>query len=274
MSHVRRLVLASSPDAARPAGVPDDAERLREDELVGWRFDADAWAAAPEPGPGWSVLTLPADVVAAPHPLVVTDVDSTLIQQEVIELLAAHAGREAEVAEVTERAMRGDLDFAQSLHERVRALEGLPVRVVDEVVAAARPTDGALELIAAVRAAGGRVCAVSGGFVQVLDPLAEAWGLHAHRANVLDIEDGRLTGRVLGDVVDRAAKASALREWAADAGLSPAAAVAVGDGANDLDLLAAAGCGVALCAKPALREAADVVLDVPSLTPVRWLLGL
>jgi len=283
MSSVRRLVFTAdspvphAPGAAlppRPAGVPEDAEHLAADGLTGWRFLADAWAAAPEAAPGWHVLTLPEEVTAQARPLVVTDVDSTLIQQEVIELLAAHAGREAEVAEVTERAMRGELDFAQSLHARVEALAGLPVSVVEEVVAAVRPTDGALELIAAVDAAGGRVCAVSGGFLSVLDPLARAWGLHAHRANTLEVAEGRLTGRVLGAVVDRAAKAAALREWAAEAGVSPAAAVAVGDGANDIDLLDAAGCGVALCAKPALREHADVEVDVPSLTPLRWLLGL
>ncbi|EFD51932.1 hypothetical protein HMPREF0569_0020, partial [Micrococcus luteus SK58] len=134
MSTLRRLVLTADPALLRtdapPAGVPDDAERLIDDGLLGWRFAADEWAAAPEPGSGWDVLTLPAAVAAAPAPLVVTDVDSTLIRQEVIELLAAHAGREAEVAEVTERAMRGELDFAASLHARVEALAGLPVGVV------------------------------------------------------------------------------------------------------------------------------------------------
>ncbi|WP_298710908.1 phosphoserine phosphatase SerB [Micrococcus sp. 2A] len=279
MSSVRRLVLTASPadapgPAGTPEGVPEGAERVAADGLVGWRFLSDAWAAAPDPGPGWAALTLPEDATANPHPLVVTDVDSTLIQQEVIELLAAHAGREAKVAEVTERAMRGELDFAQSLHARVEALAGLPVGVVEEVVDAVRPTDGALELIAAVHAAGGRVCAVSGGFTSVLAPLAAAWGLHAYCANELEAADGRLTGRVVGTVVDRAAKAAMLRAWAADAGVAETAVVAVGDGANDIDLLTAAGCGVALCAKPALREHADVVLDVPSFTPLRWLLGL
>ena len=278
MSTLRRLVVTADPALLRtdapPAGVPDDAERLIDDGLLGWRFAADEWAAAPEPGSGWDVLTLPATVAAAPAPLVVTDVDSTLIRQEVIELLAAHAGREAEVAEVTERAMRGELDFAASLHARVEALAGLPVGVVADVVRAIRPTDGALALIEAVTAAGGRVCAVSGGFTQVLAPLAEAWGVHAYCANELEVRDGHLTGKVLGDVVDRAAKAAMLRAWAEDAGLTPEQAVGVGDGANDIDLLEAAGCGVALCAKPILREHADVVVDVPSFTPLRWLLGL
>lgn len=278
MSTLRRLVVTADPallaDRTPPAGVPDDAERLLDDGLLAWRFAADEWAAAPEPGPGWVVHTLPAAVAEAPVPLVVTDVDSTLIRQEVIELLAAHTGREAEVAAVTERAMRGELDFAASLHARVEALAGLPVGVVDDVVRAIRPTAGALALIEAVTAAGGRVCAVSGGFTQVLEPLAERWGLHAWAANTLEVIDGRLTGRIVGHVVDRAAKARMLRHWAQEAGTTPEQAVALGDGANDIDLLAAAGCGVALCAKPALREHADVELDVPSLTPVRWLLGL
>ncbi|MBU8741698.1 phosphoserine phosphatase SerB [Micrococcus luteus] len=278
MSTLRRLVVTADPALlvtdAPPVGVPDGAERLIDDGLLGWRFAADEWAAAPEPGSGWDVLTLPATVAAAPAPLVVTDVDSTLIRQEVIELLAAHAGREAEVAEVTERAMRGELDFAASLHARVEALAGLPVGVVADVVRAIRPTDGALALIEAVTAAGGRVCAVSGGFTQVLAPLAEAWSVHAYCANELEVQDGHLTGKVLGDVVDRAAKAAMLRAWAEDAGLTPEQAVGVGDGANDIDLLEAAGCGVALCAKPILREHADVVVDVPSFTPLRWLLGL
>ena len=120
----------------------------------------------------------------------------------------------------------------------------------------------------------GCAAAVSGGFSQVLAPLAQAWGVHAYCANELEVRDGHLTGKVLGDVVDRAAKAAMLRAWAEDAGLTPEQAVGVGDGANDIDLLEAAGCGVALCAKPILREHADVVVDVPSFTPLRWLLGL
>ena len=283
MSRLRHLIhRALSPaDAAaapqeRPAGVPAGAEALQAEGpdgtvLQGWRWRGAEEAPPPE---GWATAVLPAALADAERPLVVTDVDSTLIRQEVIELLAAHAGRETEVAAVTERAMRGELDFAQSLHARVETLAGLPASVVDDVVARVEPTHGAVELVAAVTAAGGQVCAVSGGFTQVLEPLAERWGLHASAANTLEVIDGRLTGRILGPVVDRAAKARMLRHWAVEAGTSPELAVAVGDGANDIDLLAAAGCGIALCAKPALREHADVQLDVPSLAPVRWLLGL
>lgn len=279
MSEPRRLIhraLSPADAAAAPQERPAGAEALQAEGpdgtvLQGWRWRGAEEAPPPE---GWATAVLPAALADAERPLVVTDVDSTLIRQEVIELLAAHAGRETEVAAVTERAMRGELDFAQSLHARVETLAGLPASVVDDVVARVEPTHGAVELVAAVTAAGGQVCAVSGGFTQVLEPLAERWGLHASAANTLEVIDGRLTGRILGPVVDRAAKARMLRHWAVEAGTSPELAVAVGDGANDIDLLAAAGCGIALCAKPALREHADVQLDVPSLAPVRWLLGL
>lgn len=283
MSQVRDVIYRPLPDDAagadRPAGVPEHAERLvagpdGSPALEGWRWLSDSWSVAAEAPAGWAAVRVPAEVVQAPVPLVVTDVDSTLIQDEVIELLAAHAGREAEVAAVTERAMRGELDFAQSLHARVKALEGLPVSVVEQVVQAVRPTPGALELIAAVHAVGGGVYAVSGGFTQVLAPLAAAWGLAGHCANELEILDGHLTGQVARPVVDRAVKERMLRHWAEQAGVPVVAAVACGDGANDIDLLTAAGCGVALCGKPALREVADACVDVPHLAVVRWMLGL
>ncbi|MDO5634811.1 MAG: phosphoserine phosphatase SerB [Micrococcus sp.] len=221
----------------------------------------------------YTAVAIPS-AVATGVPFVVSDVDSTLIQDEVIELLAAHAGREAEVAAVTERAMRGELDFAASLHERVAVLRGLPSHIIDDVVAAVRPTPGALELIRAVRTAGGHVFAVSGGFTQVLAPLAHAWGLSGFAANELEIRAGVLTGRVRGEVVDRAAKARWLRTWAAESGLDAAAALALGDGANDIDLLTSAGFGVSVCGKPALRAVADVDLPVAQLAPVAWMLGL
>lgn len=219
-----------------------------------------------------AAAVVPSCLGGAPGVLV-TDVDSTLIQQEVIELIAAHAGREAEVAAVTERAMRGELDFAASLHARVRALTGLPVRVLDEVAESVLPTPGAQALIDAAHAHGWRVGAVSGGFTQVLEPLAARLGLDHARANVLGVRDGVLTGTVEGPVIDRPAKASALRQWTAAAGVEQHASVGLGDGANDLDLLAAAGMGVGVRPKPVLRDAADGVLGLARLDAVAAFLG-
>lgn len=267
----------TSPDS--PAVVPAHAEPVAGVGFRGWRWEVPAGDPGGRPEQDLlpaehAVAVVPADARQARPKMLVMDVDSTLIRQEVIELLAAHAGREAEVAEVTEAAMRGELDFAQSLHHRVRALAGLEAAVIDEVVAAVEPQPGAREVIDAFQAAGWQVCAVSGGFTQVLAPLAEDLGLDRYRANDLEIVGGRLTGRVLGAVVDRAVKAQMLRQWSAEAGVSPAGVVAAGDGANDIDLLEAAGLAVAFCAKPALREHADVELDVPSLDVIRVLAGL
>jgi len=209
-----------------------------------------------------------------PRLLVVLDVDSTLVEDEVIELIADRAGVRAEVAAVTERAMRGELDFAESLHARVATLAGLPVSVLDEVRAEVRVTAGVPELIAGVHAAGGMIAAVSGGFHEVLDPLATDLGLDAWRANRLATADGRLTGLVDGPVVDAAAKAAALDEWAAAAGLPRARTVAIGDGANDLGMMARAGLSIAFDAKPRVRAAADLALDVRDLSAVLGLLGL
>ena len=217
---------------------------------------------------------VPARVREAERKFLIMDVDSTLIQQEVIELLAEHAGKRAEVAAVTEAAMRGELDFAQSLHARVRTLEGLPVEVIDRVREAVLLTPGAEELVAAYHAAGHAVAVVSGGFNQILSPLAERLGLDFWRANELEIADGRLTGRVVGEVVDRAVKEHSLRVWAAERGVPLEACIAVGDGANDLDMLAAAGLGVAFHAKPAVRAAADAAVDLPYLDVVRYFAGL
>jgi phosphoserine phosphatase len=206
--------------------------------------------------------------------LVVMDVDSTLIQDEVIELLASHAGREAEVAAVTAAAMRGELDFADSLRERVAALEGLPVAVLDDVRAAVRFTPGARTLVRTLKRLGFTVAVVSGGFIEVVADLARELGIdHAH-ANALEVRDGMLTGRLVGDVVDRAGKAEALRRFAAQEGLPLSRTVAVGDGANDLDMLEAAGLGVAFNAKPVVREQADTAVNVPYLDAVLYLLGI
>jgi phosphoserine phosphatase len=206
--------------------------------------------------------------------LVVMDVDSTLVQGEVIEMLAAEAGCEAEVASVTAAAMAGELDFEESLRARVALLEGLPVEAVDRVRAAVELTPGARTLVRTLKRLGYAVGVVSGGFTAVTDDLAASLGLDHARANVLEVVDGRLTGRVLGPVVDRAAKATALREFAALEGLTMAQTVAIGDGANDLDMLDAAGLGIAFNAKPVVREAADTGISVPWLDTVLYLLGI
>lgn len=206
--------------------------------------------------------------------LVVMDVDSTLIRDEVIELLAAHAGRAAEVAAVTDAAMRGELDFAESLHARVATLAGLPESVFAEVRSGITLTPGARTLVATLKDLGMSIGVVSGGFIEVVGPLASELGItHAH-ANRLEVVGGHLTGRVAGPVVDRAAKAVALREFARLEGLPLSRTIAIGDGANDLDMLAAAGLGVAFNAKPAVRASADTSLNLPYLDAVLFLLGL
>jgi phosphoserine phosphatase len=206
--------------------------------------------------------------------LVVMDVDSTLVQGEVIEMLAAEAGCEARVAEVTAAAMAGELDFEASLRARVALLEGLPVAAVDRVREQVRLTPGARTLVRTLKRLGHVVGIVSGGFTAVTDDLKETLGLHHALANELEVVDGRLTGRVVGPVVDRAGKAAALRRFAAAEGMAMAQTVAVGDGANDLDMIEAAGLGIAFNAKPVVREAADTALSVPYLDAVLFLLGI
>lgn len=196
--------------------------------------------------------------------VVVMDVDSTLITGEVIEMLAGHAGSRAAVTEITERAMRGEIDFATSLHERVATLAGLPVSVLDDVRGEMELTPGAERLVAELHRRGWPVGLVSGGFHELVDPLAERLGIGFVRANRLEVVDGRLTGRVRGPVVDRDAKAHALAELAATHGVPMARTVAIGDGANDLGMLAAAGLGIAFNAKPVVCAQADhAVLDAP-----------
>ncbi|MEG9225896.1 phosphoserine phosphatase SerB [Aeromicrobium sp. Sec7.5] len=206
--------------------------------------------------------------------LVVMDVDSTLIQGEVIEMLAAHAGCEAEVAEVTERAMRGELDFAQSLHARVAKLEGVPVSALDDVYASLAYTPGARTMIRTLKRLGYRFALVSGGFTPIIARIAEELDIDYYRANDLEIADGHLTGRVLGTVVDRAGKAEALREFADAAAIPIKNTVAIGDGANDLDMLAAAGLGIAFNAKPTVRDQARTSVNVPYLDTIIYLMGI
>ncbi|MFN8086173.1 MAG: phosphoserine phosphatase SerB [Microbacterium sp.] len=203
--------------------------------------------------------------------LVVFDADSTLLRNEVIELIADEAGRGAEVAAATEAAMRGEVDFATSLRSRVRALQGVPLSAFQRVRARVEPTPGAAELIAAIHARGGIAAVVSGGFHEILDTIAPSLGVDTWRANRLASDAAVLTGLVDGEIVDAEGKAAALREWALDAGLPLARTIAVGDGANDLGMMAAAGLGVAFNAKPAVRAQADLVIgpvDLRELIPL------
>jgi len=206
--------------------------------------------------------------------LVVLDVDSTLIRGEVIEMLADAAGFGPEVATITAATMAGEIDFAQSLAARVALLTGLPATVLDEVRAGITLTPGARTLVRTLKGLGYRVGLVSGGFAQVIEPLAAELGVDYLQANVLELVDGHLTGRVTGPIVDRAAKAAALREFAAAHDVPLAYTVAIGDGANDLDMLAAAGLGIAFNAKPVVRAAADAAVNLPYLDSVLALLGI
>lgn len=206
--------------------------------------------------------------------LVVFDVDSTLVQGEVIEILAEHAGCGPEVRSVTEAAMRGELDFTQSLRRRVALLAGLPASVLTEVTKSLELMPGARTTVRTLKRLGFRCGAVSGGFTQIVRPLAEDLGLDFCTANELEILDGKLTGQVIGPVVDRSGKADALRRAAVHFGVPLGQCVAVGDGANDIDMLTTAGLGVAFNAKPALREVADTAITQPFLDVVLFVLGV
>lgn len=206
--------------------------------------------------------------------LVVMDVDSTLIQQEVIELLGRRAGKDSEIKTITEEAMRGELDFEASLRARVALLEGLPESVLNEVREEILLTPGARTLVATLKKLGHSVAVVSGGFTSVIEPILIELGISHYRANTLEIAEGRLTGKVVGEVIDRAAKAKALKEFAQLEGVSIEQTIAIGDGANDLDMIAAAGLGIAFNAKPAVKAAADSSLTAPYLDSVLYLLGI
>ena len=206
--------------------------------------------------------------------LVVMDVDSTLIQQEVIELLAAKAGVQDKVKEITEAAMRGELDFAASLKARVALLEGLPETVIAEVQSEILLTPGARTLVKTLHRLGHSVAVVSGGFTSVIEPLVKELGISHYRANSLEIVDGRLTGKVLDPIIDRAAKATALKDFAAVEGVLLEQTVAIGDGANDLDMISIAGLGIAFNAKPAVKAAAASSVSAPYLDSVLYLLGI
>jgi phosphoserine phosphatase len=207
--------------------------------------------------------------------LVVLDVDSTLTRDEGIDLLAAEVSPTVakEVADITAQAMRGELDFEQSLRRRVKALRGVPRDAVDRAAEAVRITDGAKDLVETLLRHGHYVAAASGGFHEMVDPLAKTLGLTAQRANRLEVEDGLLTGELEGSIIDARAKAVALLDWATQFGVPLENTVAIGDGSNDVEMLQAAGLGIAFMAKPVARAAADVCIDTPDLAQVLSLLG-
>lgn len=205
--------------------------------------------------------------------LVVCDVDSTLINDEVIELIADAAGVRDQVATITERAMRGELDFAESLKERVATLAGLPTSVFDDVIGRISITPGAEQLVDAVHTAGGKIIAVSGGFHEILDSLGERLGLDWWTANRLEVVDGHLTGLTVGPIIDATAKERALVSFADQYDIALDSTIAVGDGANDLDMMRRAALSVAFCAKPIVVENATVSVTTRDLTHVIPLFG-
>ena len=206
--------------------------------------------------------------------LVVLDVDSTFIRQEAIELLAAKAGVLDQVSLITESAMRGELDFEQSLRARVALLKGLPESVIGQVQKEITLTDGAEDLVATLHSKGHSVALVSGGFIDIIEPMIRDLSIKYYKANKLEITGGVLTGDLVGPIIDRAAKATALHEFASASGVAIENTVAIGDGANDLDMMAAAGVSIAFNAKPIVVAAADLAITEPSLRSVIDLIGL
>jgi phosphoserine phosphatase len=223
---------------------------------------------------GIDIAVSPGGLARLAKKLVVMDVDSTLIQQEVIELLAAKVGAEKEVIEITKAAMAGELDFESSLRARVALLAGAPEEIIAQVREEIKLTPGARTLVKTLQKLGHEVAVVSGGFTCVIEPLLNELGITNYRANNLEIVDGKLTGQVLAPIIDRAAKGQALRDFAAKVGVTIEQTIAIGDGANDLDMIAAAGLGIAFNAKPAVRAAADSSLSAPYLDSVLYLLGI
>jgi len=206
--------------------------------------------------------------------LVQLDVDSTFIQQEAIELLAAKAGVLDQVAAITESAMRGELDFEQSLRTRVSLLKGLSESAITAVQNEITLTDGARDLVNTLHAKGHSVALVSGGFINIIKPMIESLSIKHYKANTLEIVGGVLTGELVGPIIDRAAKGAALLEFAKVSGVEIKNTVAIGDGANDLDMMALAGLSIAFNAKPIVVQAADFAINGPSLSAVLELIGL
>jgi phosphoserine phosphatase len=223
---------------------------------------------------GVDIAVSPGGLMRFATKLVVMDVDSTLIQQEVIELLGAKAGVQSEIAKITEAAMRGELDFEASLRARVALLKGLPETVLSDVQSEITLTPGARTLIRTLKKLGHHIALVSGGFEPVIAPLAAELGIDHMRANNLEIIDGKLTGALVGPVIDRAGKATALRDFAAEHNVDLEQTIAIGDGANDLDMIAIAGMGIAFNAKPAVKAAADSSVSAPYLDSVLYLMGI
>jgi phosphoserine phosphatase len=206
--------------------------------------------------------------------VVLLDMDSTLIEQEVIDLLARFAGHEMKVKEITAQAMRGEIDFQQALSERILLLKGLDVCIFDSIRKELTLTAGAEELISELHRFGHKVGVVSGGFINVIEPLLKSLEIDFYRANTLEVEDGKLTGRVTGPIIDKRAKYDALREFAKEFDTDIAQTVAIGDGANDIEMLEAAGLGIAFNAKPQVVATADTNLSGTDLSPVLLLLGI
>ncbi len=206
--------------------------------------------------------------------IVLLDMDSTLIQQEVIDLLAERCGVGAEVAAITQAAMRGELDFTGSLTARVKLLAGANAEILESVKASITLTPGARTLIRTLHKLGHKVGVVSGGFLDVIEPLLKELEIDFYRANKLEITDGKLTGNVLGSIVDKNGKALALRDFASAENVNLSQTIAIGDGANDLGMLELAGLGIAFNAKPAVRAAANSSINSPYLDSVLYLMGI
>lgn len=244
---------------------------ITDDENLSSEFIAEVLAAAKESG---LIAAHFSGLLAKSGPkLIVTDVDSTFIQQEVIELLAAHAGVETQVREITEAAMRGELDFRESLRERVGTLAGLSQEIFADVFQRIELTPGASELVQITHREGASLGLVSGGFTEILNPLLAQENIDFSRANELEVYDGKLSGKTIGPVIDAAAKVSALQEWSENLGITLLETVCAGDGANDLPMLKASGHGFAFCAKPIVAQNADTAITFPRLDAVAALCG-